>query len=1056
MTVKVLVKTPISAYTGYGRDGIGLVQALLRCGADVYLQPTHVSPPLPPEITRLFEKPLQKPFDLVIDHEDPARLEVPSALRKEEGVTLAWSMWEYCADTCTEILTKRGWLKYDEVEIGDESLAIDPETGLSSWQTITDVFVSPSRVRDMISMETSVHSSLTTLDHRWLVKGNDGKFRWKTSETLKTGNGIPRSAPRGDFPTQRKYQDAFVELVAWTYTEGWLERGSSVRIGQSSVVNASETVRIRAALTTLYGDAVGRNNPSGGISWSESQRSDGMTIFSLSRQASLEILEAAPGKCPSFEFLSLLTEEQLSVFIEVSILADGHENRKGLFFSQNEGSRLDAFVFACALAGRAVSAPTVGASSRCKQVSVRRTDRPTYVKPMDTESKRKGAVRRVSYEGIVWCPTLKHGNWLARRNGKIYFTGNTSLENLDEKALSDMAFRMKGFDLFLGYDAVTLGSFAPYLEDTASAVLQGGYDPSTWDLMERDWFSDRFGFMMCGQLHAQPLTAKVLTPVGWKLMGDLAVGDTVIDPQGGWQKVEELSARTQAKVYRVTTSDGSVTEASAEHLWEVRRKNWRAVLQETEVVTTEQMLESGLKTSSGNWKFTIPTPQVDFEESFQPLDPYLVGVLLGDGCSSDSSMTLTCVDPTVLAEVEKTLPSGVSLRCKDDGKTWKLLGCDHTRDSTVRNLVKRGLDSIGLLGVKTPDKFVPESYLRASEAQRIAVLQGLLDTDGWVTRSGARFCSSSYSLVLGVADLVRSLGGQASVGTGKRNSYTYKGEKKTGRLSWTVVISTPFNPFRAESKRSRWSGASVQDTLARRIVSIEEVRVDTVQCIRVSGESQTYVTDDFIVTHNSRKDPFVAIQAFVDLKRKYPKDFDGAELHLKNNIRNLHPDMENWCPKLRVHYDTWPTDVLNAFYQSQHVLLAPSRGEGKNLPALEFMTTGGAVIATNWGGHTEWLDPQWAYPLDYVLREESPQYPNCKSARASTEHMKELMMHTYRNRAEVKAKADLASQMIPKMCNWDSVVEKMFYRIRDNVPEKGADVFARYQMGLRDSSFGER
>jgi len=207
---------------------------------------------------------------------------------------------------------------------------------------------------------------------------------------------------------------------------------------------------------------------------------------------------------------------------------------------------------------------------------------------------------------------------------------------------------------------------------------------------------------------------------------------------------------------------------------------------------------------------------------------------------------------------------------------------------------------------------------------------------------------------------------------------------------------------------------------------------------------------------HERKDPFVAIQAFVDLKKRYPKEFDGAELHLKNTLRNLHPAMEDWCPKLRVHYATWPTDVLNAFYQSQHVLLAPSRGEGKNLPALEFMTTGGTVIATDWGGHREWLDPQWAYPLDYVLREESAEYPDCKSARASTEHMKELMMHTYKNRAEVKAKADLAAQMIPKMCNWDTVVEKMFYRIRDNVPGKGEEVYTRYQMGLRDSTIGER
>ncbi len=197
---------------------------------------------------------------------------------------------------------------------------------------------------------------------------------------------------------------------------------------------------------------------------------------------------------------------------------------------------------------------------------------------------------------------------------------------------------------------------------------------------------------------------------------------------------------------------------------------------------------------------------------------------------------------------------------------------------------------------------------------------------------------------------------------------------------------------------------------------------------------------------HDRKDPFLAVQAFHELKNEFPKDFEGAELHLKTNIPTLHPAMEQMCPKLRIHSAVWPTEILKKFYESQHVLLAPSRGEGKNLPALEFQTTGGAVIATNWGGMANWLSPLYAYPLDYSLAPVMPTLPNCKQARASKDHLKELMMHVYKNRDEVKQKGYLASQTLPAMCSWDSVAEKMFLKLSEILPEKGEKLLLKYRM----------
>ncbi len=176
---------------------------------------------------------------------------------------------------------------------------------------------------------------------------------------------------------------------------------------------------------------------------------------------------------------------------------------------------------------------------------------------------------------------------------------------------------------------------------------------------------------------------------------------------------------------------------------------------------------------------------------------------------------------------------------------------------------------------------------------------------------------------------------------------------------------------------------------------------------------------------HERKDPFVAIQAFQELKTELPDEFEPAELHLKTNLPTLHPAMEQWIPKLRIHYATWPQDVLYEFYAKQHVLLAPSRGEGKNLPALEFQSMGGAVIATNWGGHTGWLDPSFAYPLRYTLAPIGGAFPQCFQARADKDHLKELMLHVFRNRAEVHRKGDLASDIIPSSMNWNSVINRL-------------------------------
>jgi glycosyltransferase involved in cell wall biosynthesis len=196
-----------------------------------------------------------------------------------------------------------------------------------------------------------------------------------------------------------------------------------------------------------------------------------------------------------------------------------------------------------------------------------------------------------------------------------------------------------------------------------------------------------------------------------------------------------------------------------------------------------------------------------------------------------------------------------------------------------------------------------------------------------------------------------------------------------------------------------------------------------------------------------RKNPFVAIEAFAELKTEYPVEFEPAEFHLHTTVSSLPPMIEDAIPKLRVHYRTFDDYEMHEFYKSGHVLLAPSYGEGKNLPALEMLSTGGSVVATDWGGHQQWLHTQYAYPLNYELEPfgvPGRDLLNCKWAKADKDHLKALMLHCFRNREEVKQKGMTGAKLIPEMCSWDRVMDDFFRRLPDLVPGKGHEVRDKY------------
>lgn len=192
---------------------------------------------------------------------------------------------------------------------------------------------------------------------------------------------------------------------------------------------------------------------------------------------------------------------------------------------------------------------------------------------------------------------------------------------------------------------------------------------------------------------------------------------------------------------------------------------------------------------------------------------------------------------------------------------------------------------------------------------------------------------------------------------------------------------------------------------------------------------------------NARKQPWVAIQAWHKLKAEKGDAFAPARLLLHTSFPGtLFPELNAPFAHAGIKVVVSSVDMqgLKDMYAASHCLLAPSRGEGKNLVALEFGSTAGAVAATNFGGHTQWMSPEWAYPLDYTLGATFGTCPwGAHDAKVSVDHLADVIWHIYSNRGEARDKGLKAAEMFPKMCDWDVVVENLFRRIRDTVTDRG-------------------
>ncbi|MGH7279333.1 MAG: replicative DNA helicase, partial [Candidatus Rokuibacteriota bacterium] len=350
---------------------------------------------------------------------------------------------------------------------------------------------------------------------------------------------------------------------------------------------------------------------------------------------------------------------------------------------------------------------------------------------------------------------------------------------------------------------------------------------------------------------AQPLDARIKTVAGWKRMGELRLGDELASVDGRRSRVSGIFPQGLQQTYRVAFSDGRSTECTGEHLWRVHYRGWQA----PRTLTTDRVAEL-LRRKRYRHRLWIDTPAGQYGHAEPlPMDPWLLGALLGDGKLSGSSLMLSTSEPEMLDRLLERAGPTFALRAAG-GYDWRVVQSAGAHrmgvQGVARNAHMEALRSLGLWGIRSEEKFIPGVYLDAARDARLDLLRGLMDTDGWVERWGSvRFCSTSERLARDVADLVRSLGGWCSVRS-RATAHTSRGEKTAGRRAFVcnVHYQEAKSVFSLTVKRGR---AWTEPVRRRRPVftSIERMRVTDTQCIAVTHPSRLYVTDDYVVTHNT-------------------------------------------------------------------------------------------------------------------------------------------------------------------------------------------------------------
>lgn len=326
----------------------------------------------------------------------------------------------------------------------------------------------------------------------------------------------------------------------------------------------------------------------------------------------------------------------------------------------------------------------------------------------------------------------------------------------------------------------------------------------------------------------QPLDSRILSPNGYIRFRDIKIGDKICGTQGSTQEVLGVFPKGKKQIFKVKFSDGREIECSGDHLWLVTTY-WGI----KKILTTRQLLNNKLFNNNGNhkqYKYYVPIDKIEFSKKELSIDPYTLGVLLGDGSLSGLDSTEISLGLNKEHIIEKLqLPDGLYLNTAfvEDKKYFRIKINGKTQEGkSIRDL----LQELGLQGTTSHTKFIPHRYLFSDMNDRLSLLQGLSDTDGYINqRNLLEYSTVSKQLADDVSELLFGLG---------KSIHSYLMERKENSSYSNNSI------FRISELKGYKYGNKITEV----IPTDKEIEM---MCIKVSNEDNLYYTDNCIITHNT-------------------------------------------------------------------------------------------------------------------------------------------------------------------------------------------------------------
>lgn len=419
----------------------------------------------------------------------------------------------------------------------------------------------------------------------------------------------------------------------------------------------------------------------------------------------------------------------------------------------------------------------------------------------------------------------------AKENQAI-ITGKGILDNV-EINVNDYKTMLEGVSLndlkrYNYYDCLPDGYYSELLLFHHEYKVAGTSDVV---IIETDTNKDRW--VTIDDFKGFSLDTPIATPTGWVTIEDIKKGDEIFDGEGKITKVKNTSELHHNPCYKITFDTNDELVCDHEHKWVISLGNNKKMIEKE--MTTEDLVQHML-TSKESLK--IKCTKVDLPEAELPLDPYILGLWLADG--NRTCGTITCNNPNIIKEIEN--------------RGFKL-SIDHNRNNdkcasyTIFGILSklRGLNLIG-------NKHIPIKYLRASYNQRLDLLRGFMDGDGFFHRKRKRCVMNTTKewQAKELMSLISSLGFKPTYFKTKT-----KGFGKENIDSYHVCFSPSENPFKARNTDyyQIMQGVSKFKSEYRYIKSIEKIPTVTTKCLEVESETHTYLAGhNFIKTHNTNKE----------------------------------------------------------------------------------------------------------------------------------------------------------------------------------------------------------